>query len=134
MVSVQSIVVGGKYNWKGQAERLIYLGKHRSGNGLWHQFAKIEAPTEVWCEVQDADLIRFEETLPEVRVVSYRAKESDDLEILSIEKWEKSKRCGWFIPSDGHGYYMNHELVSDVSVWQEDDTPRWATGVVWYNT
>lgn len=32
--------IGGKYNWKGQPERLKYLGK----NGVWNQFEKIEAP------------------------------------------------------------------------------------------
>jgi hypothetical protein len=36
--------VGGRYNWKGQPERLIYVGYNRSGNGYWHQFAKIEKP------------------------------------------------------------------------------------------
>jgi len=52
--------IGGKYNWIGQAERLIYLGK----NGYWHQFAKIESPSTVWCEVLDEDLHMLEETNP----------------------------------------------------------------------
>lgn len=55
---------GGKYNWKGQPERLIYLGKNWSGNGYWHQFAKTDGPGVVWCEVKDADLDKFEETQP----------------------------------------------------------------------
>lgn len=54
--------IGGRYNWIGQAERLIYLGKHFSSNGRWHQFAKVEAPDVVWCEVVEADLSMFEET------------------------------------------------------------------------
>ncbi len=56
---------GGKYNWKGQAERLVYLGHNWSGNGYWHQFEKVDKPGTVWCEVQTADLSMFEETTPE---------------------------------------------------------------------
>lgn len=51
---------GGRYNWKGQPERLIYL---RRFNG-WHQFKKIGDPREVWCEVLDEDLGSFEESQP----------------------------------------------------------------------
>lgn len=54
--------VGGKYNWRGQSERLIYMGRNWSGNGYWHQFAKVESPTIVWCEALDSDLLSFEET------------------------------------------------------------------------
>jgi hypothetical protein len=54
--------IGGKYNWKNQPERLIYLGMCEPHNGRWHQFAKVEAPTVVWCEVLSADLSSFEET------------------------------------------------------------------------
>lgn len=50
--------IGGKYNWKGQAERLIYLGK----KGAWHQFAKVQTPHMVWCEVLTQDLSSLEET------------------------------------------------------------------------
>ena len=49
---------GGRYNWIGQPERLVYL---RRFNG-WHQFEKIDEPGEVWCEVPDSDLYMFEET------------------------------------------------------------------------
>lgn len=56
------LVVGGRYNWKCQPERLVYLGKNWSGNGYWHQFAKVDTPTEVWCEVLDYQLESFEET------------------------------------------------------------------------
>ena len=37
--------IGGKYNWKGQPDRLIYLGRNWSGNGYWHQFKKDRRPT-----------------------------------------------------------------------------------------
>ena len=53
-----TLTVGGKYNWRNQPERLIYLGKARS----WHQFKKIGDPREVWCEVLDADLHMIEAT------------------------------------------------------------------------
>jgi len=56
------MVKGGRYNWKYQKERLVYLGRNRSGNGFWHQFAKVEVPTVVWCEVVDADLHMIEKT------------------------------------------------------------------------
>lgn len=50
--------IGGKYNWIGQPERLIYMGK----KGSWHQFAKVSSPYMVWCEVLTEDLHRLEET------------------------------------------------------------------------
>ncbi len=52
------MIVGNKYNWQYQPERLVYLGK--SGN--WHQFAKIQDPDVVWCEILTSDLSMFEET------------------------------------------------------------------------
>ena len=55
--------IGGKYNWKNQSERLVYLGYNFSGNGNWHQFALVETPTKVWCEVLDSDLNMIEETV-----------------------------------------------------------------------
>lgn len=59
--------IGGKYNWKGQPERLIYLGNiylgnNWSENGYWHQFALVESPDVVWCEVLGSDLHMIEET------------------------------------------------------------------------
>lgn len=56
---------GGKYNWKGQPERLVYLGHNWSGNGYWHQFEKVDAPGVIWCEVLTADLPMIEETTPD---------------------------------------------------------------------
>lgn len=56
--------IGGFYNWKGQPERLVYLGPMRDPTGIWHQFAKIDNPSKVWCEVRAADLASFEETKP----------------------------------------------------------------------
>lgn len=56
--------IGGRYNWSGQPERLIYLGKNWSGNGYWHQFALVSDPDKVWCELLDSDLGSIEETKP----------------------------------------------------------------------
>jgi len=58
-------IKGEKYNWKNQKERLIYLGKNWSGNGYWHQFALVESPHKVWCEVLDNQLSGFERTVDE---------------------------------------------------------------------
>lgn len=57
-----SFTVGGRYNWKGQPERLIYLGNNLSGNGYWHQFSRVEQPYRVWCEVLTSDLSGLEVT------------------------------------------------------------------------
>jgi hypothetical protein len=56
----EAMTVGGFYNWKGQPERLVYLGMSR--NGLWYQFAKVNEPDRVWCEVRGVDLAMFEES------------------------------------------------------------------------
>ena len=58
-----AMIIGGRYNWKYQLERLVYLGRNWSGNNYWHQFEKIDAPGKVWCEVLDADLKMLEETI-----------------------------------------------------------------------
>lgn len=58
----KALIIGGAYNWKGQHERLIYLGYNRSGNGYWHQFARVGLPGIVWCEVLPIELSMLEET------------------------------------------------------------------------
>ena len=60
----EDLKVGGRYNWKNQPERLVYLGKHQDHPYCrgWFQFAKIEAPNKVWCEVRQEDLDLFEAT------------------------------------------------------------------------
>lgn len=50
---------GDKWNWKHDPKtQLIYLGK----DGAWHQFAKVDVPNEVWCEVLESDLHMLEAT------------------------------------------------------------------------
>jgi len=53
------LIIGNKYNWKGQQERLVYLGFILRGRSKWHQFAKVDAPSVVWCEVTTSYLKRF---------------------------------------------------------------------------
>jgi hypothetical protein len=65
MSTPDGFVKGRRYNWRGQPERLVYLGKNWSGNGYWHQFEKLGEPGRVWCEVLDADLHMLEAT-PEI--------------------------------------------------------------------
>jgi hypothetical protein len=50
--------VGGKYNWKYQPDRLVYLGR----SGIWYQFSKIGDNRAVWCEVHPEDIDCIEET------------------------------------------------------------------------
>ena len=54
--------IGGKYNFRGQATRLVYLGRNWIGNGFWHQFARVERPDLVWSEILDSDLHMIVET------------------------------------------------------------------------
>ena len=56
--------IGGLYNWKGQPERLVYMGARRypGDQRTWHQFAKVEAPHMCWSEVLTSELAVFEET------------------------------------------------------------------------
>ena len=60
--------IGGRYNWRGQSERLIYLGRNWSGNGYWQQFALVSEPDVVWCEVTDEDLHSFEVSKQEIEI------------------------------------------------------------------
>lgn len=64
---------GGRYNWRGQPDRLIYLRRTMYG---WHQFEKVGDPRPVWCEVRDEDLSCFEETVDEPAPVKARALEA----------------------------------------------------------
>jgi hypothetical protein len=56
------LLIGGRYNWKGQPEHLVYMGYNWSGNGFWHQFALVNDPEVVWCEVLPTDTDSFEKS------------------------------------------------------------------------
>ncbi|AHK11659.1 hypothetical protein S141_13 [Shewanella sp. phage 1/41] len=55
------MIIGERYNFRNQNERLKYIGKNFSGNGFWHQFEKV-GEQGVWCELLDSDLSMIEET------------------------------------------------------------------------
>ncbi len=59
------LVLGGRYNWKNQPERLVYLGVQRYPDRPWHQFARVDQLDKVWCEVTDSDLESFEASAPD---------------------------------------------------------------------
>ena len=61
------LIIGNRYNWKNQPERLVYMGMCEPRNGRWHQFAKVESPEVVWCEVLPNDLHMLEETQDQQR-------------------------------------------------------------------
>lgn len=63
-MNAPTMTIGGRYNWRHQSERLIYLGTmHYPGDRRrWHQFALVEKPDVCWSEVLDEDLPHFEET------------------------------------------------------------------------
>ena len=51
---------GNTYRFKhGASPELTYLGYNWSGNGYWHQFAKV-GESEVWSEIRNSDLHMIE--------------------------------------------------------------------------
>jgi hypothetical protein len=104
--------IGGKYNWKGQPERLVYMGRNWSGNGYWNQFAKVEYPTIVWCEVLDADLKHFEETQPATVVPVAEIVTFGGLDGQKEVSWSKGK-----MPPVGTKLYA-HPSAPAESGWQ----------------
>ena len=92
MTQANAPIVGGKYNWIGQPERLVYLGRQ----GSWYQYAKVESPTEVWCEVQTYDLHRLESSEftydPDLRFANSigltpRMKELQRVQMQQHDRW-----------------------------------------------
>lgn len=57
-LSADNIEIGAQYNWLHQSEKLIYLGL----DGCWHQFAKVDDPGVVWCEVLSHELHMLEKS------------------------------------------------------------------------
>jgi len=54
---VMNLVIGGKYNFKHQPERLKYIGTEKG----WHQF-ELVGIQGVWCELLDTELHMIELT------------------------------------------------------------------------
>lgn len=63
----EDLNIYGRYNWKGQLDRLLYVGtRHYRGDPrTWYQFTLVDQPEKVWCEVLESDLDHIEETQPE---------------------------------------------------------------------
>lgn len=85
-LTAQAMKKGGKYNWKSQPERLIYLRQR----GLWHQFKKIGDSTEVWCEVLSEDLHMLEETACEIKVDDSSAQPESSLRCQTCGEWRST--------------------------------------------
>lgn len=80
--------IGGRYNWKNQPERLVYIGKV----GNWHQFTKVGSNT-VWCEVLTEDLHLLEETTDKSFISDF-AKVMEAKMVIAASKG----RHGWNDP------------------------------------
>ncbi len=63
------LVIGNRYNFKNQLERLEYIGDH----GVWHQFREI-GRSGVWAEVLSTNLYLLEETKAEIDLEEFIAK------------------------------------------------------------
>lgn len=63
-MNTTDLKIGGRYNWIGQPERLVYMGiKQYDGDPrTWYNFAKVDKPDTCWCEVLAEDLKGFEKT------------------------------------------------------------------------
>ena len=96
--------IGGRYNWRNQSERLVYLGQPTSGASRgWHQFALVSEPDVVWCEVLDADLASFEESergieiyeFPQaVKYVPIKRQRSQPAGVkMSARQWRKHRKA-----------------------------------------
>lgn len=61
-LTAKDLIICGRYNWKGQPERLSYIGPQRynGDSRTWHQFALVDVPGVCWCEVLESDLKSFE--------------------------------------------------------------------------
>lgn len=97
------MTIGGKYNWKNQPEKLVYLGK----KGAWHQFAKVNEPGNIWCEVLGADLRMLEETKP--------AAVKDAVGGDEPVAW-RVKRSFW----DDHGQWNDMGGCNDFHYWNDE--------------
>ena len=61
-MNYKEMKIGGRYNLRNQNDKLVYMGTKRYPDGLWCQFAKVDDPEVVWCEVRPNELSSFEET------------------------------------------------------------------------
>lgn len=106
--------VGGKYNWKNQSERLVYLGKQ----GAWHQFALTSKQNTVWCEVLDEDLHMLEYT----KVGPTEQPAGDRAELI-----RKLREAETSLPFEGGRYCDTvSKLCGQAAAMLQADAPRQA--------
>jgi len=91
------LIIGNRYNWKNQPERLVYMGTHRYRFDvrIWYQFAKVETPTKVWCEVLVDELEDFEETKDQQEVIVSNVSK------FNIPVLDTDSELNWFLPVTG---------------------------------
>ena len=58
-LEAESLEIGGRYNFKLQPERLVYVGK----KSAWHQFTRIGYDAFIWCELLGPEICLLEETV-----------------------------------------------------------------------
>jgi hypothetical protein len=61
-LEAESLEIGGRYNFKLQLERLMYVGNF----GPWHQFTKIGDSASVWVELLGPEICLLEETVDSI--------------------------------------------------------------------
>lgn len=100
--------IGGKYNWKNQPERLVYMGSTRYPDGIWYQFAKVDSPDKVWSEVRGYELSNFEETPQELT-------DTDLLNFLEITRSNKVFNIGstWYSRQSYAMPHKRHNTIRD---------------------
>lgn len=124
---------GGRYNWKNQPERLVYLGRY----GGWHQFRKIGDPRDVWCEVLDADLHMLEETADLAAQPALAEHESltDAARDVLAERQRQIEELGWLHDHDDE--YEQRELAVAASCYAVANSgatmpPEWPWPPEWW--
>jgi hypothetical protein len=122
-VTPSTLQVHGRYNWKSQPERLMYVGKH----GLWHQFEKVDNPGTVWCEVLDSDLSMFEVTLQDPALVIQKGRSATSCRMdLSMRRTARALMAEGYV-ADTSTQANPSEVYDFSSFLEEAKLPKRAT-------
>jgi hypothetical protein len=120
---IENLVIGGRYNFKNQPERLIYIGMSEPRNGSWRQFALVQKPDAVWCEVLDKDLHLLEVTKGNIIMDSREQFEKmckeTFLKCMTKEEYSIAFKVNkkW----DDTYEYVNHSIRDRFDSWQARD-------------
>lgn len=110
--------IGGRYNWKGQPERLIFLGRNWSGNGYWNQFARVDLQEKVWCEVLDSDLDMFEESESMTKDVKMPSKPTHAIHY--VNNWDGEGDTCFIFAFEADGVFYNFDTNKAVLEYDGD--------------